>query len=84
MQDVKVTGLNLDNTIIKSYEIEKIQAPILVLHAKDDPMTKYENINEFINLTNAKNTIFETGGHLITGHKHEVSKTIKNFIEDFK
>ena len=28
VQDVKVTGLNLDNTIIKSYEIEKIQENI--------------------------------------------------------
>ena len=81
--DGKITNIDMDINF-DDYKIEKIQAPILVLHAKDDPMTKYENINEFINLTNAKNTIFETGGHLITGHKHEVSKTIKNFIEDFK
>lgn len=81
--DGKITNIDMDINF-ENYEIKKIKAPILVLHAKDDPMTKYENMDKFIKLTNAQSAIFETGGHLITGHGDAVSQAIKNFIEDVK
>lgn len=55
-----------------------------MVHAKDDPMAKYESIEKFIARTNAKTAIFETGGHLITGHGDAVSIAIKDFIEKTK
>ena len=66
------------------YEVEKITAPILVIHAKDDPMAKYESVEKFITRTNAKTAVFETGGYLITGHGDAVSIAIKDFIEKTK
>lgn len=81
--DGEITNIDMDINF-DDYEIEKIKAPILIVHAKDDPMTKYENMDKFIKLTNAKSAVFETGGHLITGHGDAVSKAIKNFIEDVK
>ena len=81
--DGKITNIDMDINF-EDYKIEKITAPILIVHAKDDPMTKYENIDKFIKLTNAEASIFETGGHLISGHGHAVSKAIKNFIENTK
>lgn len=81
--DETITNIDMDINF-DDYKIEKITVPILVIHAKDDPMAKYENIEKFIGLTNAKTALFETGGHLITGHDNAVSTAIKEFIEDAK
>ena len=39
-------------------------------------------VEKFIARTNAKTAVFETGGHLITGHGDAVSVAIKQFIEN--
>ena len=81
--DETITNIDMDINF-DDYEIEKITAPILVVHAKDDPMAKYESVEKFIARTNAKTAVFETGGHLITGHGDAVSIAIKEFIEKTK
>jgi len=81
--DEKITNIDMDINF-DDYEIEKITAPILVVHAKDDPMAKYESIKKFIARTNAKTAVFERGGYLITGHGDAVSIAIKEFIEKTK
>lgn len=83
MADETITNLDMDINF-DDYKVEKITAPILVVHAKDDPMAKYESAQKFIARTNAKTAIFETGGHLITGHGDAVSIAIKKFIEETK
>lgn len=81
MADETITNLDMDINF-DNYKVEKITAPILVVHAKDDPMAKYESAQKFIARTNAKTAIFETGGHLITGHGDAVSVAIKKFTEE--
>lgn len=81
--NTQLTNVDMDINF-DYYEIEKIKSPILVIHAKDDPMTKYEYMDSFITLTNAKCAIFENGGHLLSGHDDTVSKIIIDFIEDVK
>lgn len=66
------------------YKVENIKAPILVLQTKDDPMVKYEDTLKFLSRVNAKTVIFDTGGHLITGHGDAVSNAVKSFIEETK
>jgi pimeloyl-ACP methyl ester carboxylesterase len=83
MADETITNLDMDINF-DDYKVEKITAPILVVHAKDDPMAKYESAQKFIARTNAKTAIFETGGHLITGHGDAVSIAMKKFIEETK
>lgn len=83
MADETITNLDMDINF-DDYKVEKITAPILVVQAKDDPMAKYESAQKFIVRTNAKTAIFETGGHLITGHGDAVSIAIKKFIEETK
>ena len=78
--DESITNIDMDINF-DDYEVEKITAPVLVVHAKDDPMAKYENTEKFIARTNAKTAVFETGGQLITGHGDAVSIAIKEFIE---
>ena len=43
-------------------------------------MAKSENTEEFLKRVDAETAIFETGGHLITGHGNAVSEAIRDFI----
>jgi len=87
--DPRMQGIAADTDITSTdmplhydeYPVEKIKIPILVIHAKDDPLTKYENIEKFLTRVDAEIAIFETGGHLITGHGDSVNKAIKNFMK---
>lgn len=81
--DTTITNLDMD-IHFDDYQVEKITAPILIVHAKDDPMARYENTEKFIARTNAGAVLFETGGHLITGHGDAVPTAIKEFIEETK
>lgn len=73
---------NLDMTInYDDYSVEEINLPILLVHAKDDPLVKYDEVVKFITKVQPQTAIFETGGHLTTGHEDEVSTIIIDFIE---
>lgn len=80
------TGItNIDMTLhYDEYPIEKLKSPVLVIHAKDDPMAKYENIEKLLARIEAETAIFETGGHTIDGNDGEVNKAIEKFIDKTK
>lgn len=79
--DEEITNVDMD-IHYDDYEVEKISIPVLAIHAKDDPMAKYESIQRFMDRTHAKAAVFETGGHLITGHGNAVSMAIKEFMKE--
>ena len=79
LADENITNIDMDVNY-DDYPVEKITSPILVVHAKDDPMAKYEETKKFIARTHPKTALFENGGHLITGHGDAVSVKIKEFI----
>jgi len=60
------------------YPIENLNIPILIVHAKDDPMAKFEDIELILERINAETMIFPDGGHLIVGH--DISYGIMEFI----
>lgn len=62
------------------YPLEELQVPLLVIHAKDDPMAKYENVEKMLVRVKAETSLFETGGHLISGQGNQVSQAVRNFI----
>ena len=75
--DTEIT--NIDMAInYYDYPVENIKIPVLVIHAKDDPMTKYSNTELFLRRVNAETMIFPDGGHLIVGHN--LTEGIKEFI----
>ncbi|MGV8907019.1 MAG: alpha/beta fold hydrolase [Acetobacterium sp.] len=75
--DTKVT--NIDMTLnYDEYALEEISCPILVIHAKDDPMASYENTEKLLTRVNATTAIYDTGGHMIEGH--DSYTVIKDFI----
>lgn len=83
IMDTNIT--NIDMTLhYDEYPIEKLKSPILVIHAKDDPMAKYENIEKLLPRIEAETAIFETGGHTIDGNNGEVNRVIEKFIEKTK
>lgn len=62
-----------------AYRLEDIIVPVLVVHAKDDPMAKYANIQKLVRrIDQAETAIFDTGGHLIVGQATDVD--VKKFI----
>jgi len=81
--DETITNLDMDIHFYE-YPVEEITAPILVVHAKDDPMARFEEVQKFIERIQPQTAIFETGGHLITGHGDQVSRAVIEFIEEAK
>ncbi len=77
--DTNIT--NVDMTLhYDEYVLEDIKPPILVLHAKDDPMAPFENIEALLARVNAETAVFKTGGHLLSGNDG-LTKIIEDFIE---
>lgn len=68
---------NYDN-----YQIESLQVPSLILHAKDDKLANYEDtVNALSRFPNCKFVSFETGGHMMVGHSEEIKKAVSEFIK---
>ncbi|KRM97097.1 hypothetical protein FC19_GL000205 [Liquorilactobacillus aquaticus DSM 21051] len=83
LADTKIT--NIDMTLhYEKYTIEGLKTPILVIHAKDDPLAKYENVEKLLTRVDTETAVFETGGHTIEGHADQVKKAIIRFIEKEK
>ena len=83
LADENVTNIDM-NVNFDDYPVEKITSPILVVHAKDDPMAKYAETEKFIARTHPETAIFEDSGHLITGHGDAVPVKIREFISQTK
>ncbi|HSP21138.1 MAG TPA: alpha/beta hydrolase [Planococcus sp. (in: firmicutes)] len=77
--DANITNLDMDLNYEK-YPVEDIKSPILVIHAKDDPMVLFDCTEKFIARTHPETAIFESGGHLLSGHQAEGTAAIQEFI----
>ena len=90
-------GADLDARIVnrdmavnfEAYPIEEMHVPVLLLHARDDRMAPFKgpagqvegSLHRYPNL---ETKIFETGGHLMTGHSREIDAAVVEFIERHK
>ena len=77
--DTDVTNIDM-SLHYDEYPVEAITTPILVVHAKDDPMAKYADVEKLLTRVNAQTAIFDTGGHLISGHGDDVGTSIREFV----
>ncbi len=67
------------------YDIEHMQIPTLVLHAKDDKLAIYSDVEKAIGrFQNCTFISFEDGGHLMVGHEEEVQEAVETFINTKK
>ena len=81
--DIDVSITNRDMAVrFEDYPIEALEAPVLLVHAKDDKMASFArmqaSMHRYPDLTTA---IFDTGGHLIVGHGRRGEEAILRFIE---
>lgn len=66
-----------------SYPVEALQAPVLILHAKDDRLADYRGVSKALSRfpDGADFVCFETGGHLMEGNEEAVRQKVIQFIE---
>lgn len=56
--------------------------PTLILHAKDDKLASFADAEKALcRFSDCTFVAFETGGHLMAGHKNEVQEAVRGFIE---
>lgn len=80
--DASVTNPDMARNF-DDYEIESLQVPSLILHAKDDKLENYEDtLNALGRFPNCKFISFETGGHMMVGHSKEIEKAVSEFVKD--
>jgi pimeloyl-ACP methyl ester carboxylesterase len=65
------------------YPLSKIETPVLVINALDDPYAKPENVRGLAEmLPNARLFLVPDGGHVILGHTQEIQAEITKFLVD--
>jgi pimeloyl-ACP methyl ester carboxylesterase len=74
----------ISNPAINSgYSIEEIDVPTLIIHAEDDPLARYENIQSLNDqIRGSKMLIFQSGGHPLLGHEAQIRETISGFLTE--
>ena len=66
-----------------TYLIENLRVPTLILHAKDDKLASYADVEKALGrFPDCTFVSFETGGHLMADHENEVQKAVREFIEE--
>jgi len=64
-----------------SYPLSKIQTPVLVISANDDPISLSQNVYGLADqMPNARKYVASQGGHLLFGHMDEVKAEIAQFL----
>lgn len=65
------------------YPIEGLQVPTLILHAKDDKLAGYKDVERALpRFPNCRFISFEDGGHLMAGHGREVKAAVYEFMKN--
>lgn len=80
--DVSITNPDMARNY-DSYIIEDLQVPTLILHAKDDKLASYADVEKaWDRFPNSTLVSFETGGHLMVGHEEEVKDAVMAFVKE--
>jgi pimeloyl-ACP methyl ester carboxylesterase len=71
-EEISETGL---------YSANKIETPVLVINALDDPLAVPKNVRGLVEkFPNARQYVLPDGGHLLLGHSAEVNEQITQFL----
>jgi pimeloyl-ACP methyl ester carboxylesterase len=63
------------------YPLSKIETPVLVINALDDPYAKPENVRGLAEkFPNARLFLVPNGGHILLGHSEEIQVEITKFL----
>ena len=79
-------GLLNDAAIIPTlprFALERVEAPTLIISAQDDLYQTFAGSRYSAeHIPNARFIGYETGGHLLVGHQHEVTAQIERFLRE--
>jgi pimeloyl-ACP methyl ester carboxylesterase len=76
-----VPEFNASITPDSPYPLNKIEIPVLVINAMDDPITIPENVRELANkFPDSRLFVVPDGGHFLFGHTEEVRSEITQFL----
>jgi pimeloyl-ACP methyl ester carboxylesterase len=63
------------------YRLDAIQAPVLIIHARDDGLTPVSVATHLAEaLPQARSVIYPSGGHLLLGHHEDVRRRLGEFF----
>jgi len=64
------------------YPLGEITVPVLIIHAVDDPLARYDNARSMANrIPGARLVTVESGGHMLLGHEERAGSEIREFLE---
>jgi pimeloyl-ACP methyl ester carboxylesterase len=77
------TDFKASVTPASPYPLQKIETPVLVINAADDPIAIPENVRRIAEqMPNARLFAVPDGGHFLFGHTQEVKSEIARFLND--
>lgn len=88
--DQRKAGVAIDATVTNTdmarnfaaYSIEHLEMPVLILHAKDDKLADYGDVENVIGrFPHCTFLSFAEGGHLMAGHGDEIKKAVTDFMK---
>ena len=80
--DASATNLDMARNYDK-YNVEELQIPTLIIHAKDDKLANYADTERAVNrFPNCTFVSFEDGGHLLKGHGEEIKEVVLKFTNE--
>jgi pimeloyl-ACP methyl ester carboxylesterase len=78
--DMFTSNLDMDQHP-DEYPMEEIRVPVLVIHAVDDSLAKYENAEALAaRIPNARLLSIPSGGHLLLGMNDTIRSEIARFL----
>lgn len=67
----------------EAYPLEQIEAPTLIINARDDPAANYQDAKRMSErIPNATFVSVESGGHLMLGNGNTVAESINSFLAE--
>ena len=84
---LKTEGVAFDAFVsdpdVNSYRLEALTVPVLIVHAKDDPLVSYGAArNAAGRIPGARLVSIERGGHLLLGDRENVGRDVTAFLAD--
>jgi pimeloyl-ACP methyl ester carboxylesterase len=82
--NARAAGYALDRALVVSPEVplERIQAPTLAIHARDDTVVSWTNSQQAVaRISDASSLLFEEGGHLLLGQHFRVRDGVVAFLD---
>lgn len=75
----------ISNPAINAYAVDEISVPTLIIHAVDDPLADYDNVQTMAErIPDAKLVTIESGGHPLLGHEKRIRSEITGFLNQHK